>query len=225
MPEVVSVELGAKRVERGDSLIGALAHPDGDRAVQRDNGRRPPMGEHVVERGDLTPVRRAHIWGFGVQRGDGCLYLQRTRPPLGKGLLDECESFGDRVAVPAAPVLLLERCLCPVRVDARVAPGVVQEHQRQQASRLGLVGQEVEQQTPEPDRLVAQLSAYESVALGRAIALVEHEVDDRQRGIETIGQQRGRRQGERDVRGFHLPLGPYEPLRHRRLGHEERPCD
>ncbi len=27
------------------------------------------------------------------------------------------------------------------------------------------------------------------------------------------------------MRGFHLALGPYEPLRHRRLGHEERPRD
>ena len=160
-----------------------------------------------------------------MQRGDGCLHLQRTWPPLDKGLLDERESFGDRVAVPTASVLLLERCLGPVRVDARVAPGMVQQHEREQSSRLGLVGQEVEQQTPEPDRLVAQLPTHESVALGRAVALVEHEVDHRQRGIETIGQQCGRRQGERNVRGFHLPLGPHEPLRHRRLGHEEGPCD
>jgi hypothetical protein len=60
-----------------------------------------------------------------------------------------------------------------VLVDARRAPRVVQEHQREQSPHLGVVGHQLAQQQAESDRLVAQLFADETVALGGGVALVE----------------------------------------------------
>ena len=55
--------------------------------------------------------------------------------------------------------------------EARLAPGVVGQHQREQAVDLGLVGQQVREEVTEPDRFRGQVDA-------EAVALVEDQVDD-----------------------------------------------
>ena len=61
-----------------------------------------------------------------------------------------------RGAVPARAVLLLERHEVAGVVDAPGAAGVVQEHEREQAERLGLVGHELDERAGEADGFGAQ---------------------------------------------------------------------
>ena len=101
---------------------------------------------------------------------------------------------------------------------ARAAARVVEQHQRGETERLGLVRHQHGEQLPEPDRLVAELVAHR-----RAVARVEDEVERRERRRGPLRQEVVRRHAERDPRGADLPLGAHEALRHRRLGHEEGP--
>ena len=90
----------------------------------------------------------------------------------------------------------------------------MQQHQRQQAVHLGLVGHQLGERPPEPERLGRQVAAA-------GVALVEDQVDDREHGGEAIGQQVVGRHPERDPGGLDLALRPHQPLRHRRLGDQE----
>ena len=99
------------------------------------------------------------------------------------------------------------------------------EQQRLQAERLRLVGHQLRDHRGQPDRLGAQRAAHVGVAGACRVALVEHEVDDVQRGRQALGQRLVRRHRERDARGADLRLGPHESLRHGGLGHEERVRD
>ncbi len=96
----------------------------------------------------------------------------------------------------------------------RLAPGVVQEHDRQQPVNLGLVREQFGQRAPQPDSLRCQLVAA-------AVALVEDQVDDRENGVETLTEQMSRWYAKRDLGGFDLPLGAHQPLRHRALRYQE----
>ena len=86
---------------------------------------------------------------------------------------------------------------------------------------LGLVGHELGHRPTEPDRLGRQLAA----GGWRGIALVEDQVDDREHGDEPIGQLMVGRHAEGDRGGLDLALRTHQPLRHRRLGNQERACD
>ena len=86
------------------------------------------------------------------------------------------------------------------------------------AVHLGLVGHQLGERAPEPDRLRRELAAT-------AVALVEDQVHDREHRGEAVGQQVGRRDAERDPGRPDLALRAHEPLRHRRLGDEERARD
>ena len=83
---------------------------------------------------------------------------------------------------------------------------------------LGLVGHQLGERAAEPDRLGRQVDAP-------AVALVEDQVDDREHRREPVRQQVVGRHPERDAGGLDLLLRPHEPLRHRRLGHQERAGD
>ena len=110
-------------------------------------------------------------------------------------------------------------------VDARVAAGVVQQHQREQAQHLGVVGHQPAQQPAEADRLAAQLAAHQPVALAGRVALVEDQVDDAQHAAQAVGQLLVGGHAVGDVRVGDLALRAHEPLAHRRLGDEERARD
>ena len=83
---------------------------------------------------------------------------------------------------------------------------------------LGLVGHQLGERSPEPDRLGREVAPA-------AVALVEDQVDDREHGREPVGQQVGRRDPERDPGVADLVLGADEPLRHRLARDEERAGD
>ena len=93
----------------------------------------------------------------------------------------------DLGGVPARAVLIGEQHELAVRVEPRVAARVVQDHQRQQATHLGLVGHQLGEQAGQPDRLVAQLTAYDRVVGGGQVALVEDQVEDREQRAQAIG--------------------------------------
>ena len=97
----------------------------------------------------------------------------------------------------------------------------MQQHHRQQAVYLGLVGHQLDKRAPESQRLARQLAAGGR----RRIPLVEDQVDDREHGVEPIGQQMIGRHSKRDPGGLDLALCPYQPLRHRRLADQERSGD
>ena len=122
-------------------------------------------------------------------------------------------------------VLILEQHDLAVVTDARGAARVLQEHEREQPEHLRLVRHEDGEELPEPDRLVAQVGAHEVGAGRRRVALVEHEVEDREHRPEPLGQQVVGRDAERDAGAADLPLRAHEPLRHRRLRDEERVRD
>src|SRR5438445_330871 len=73
-------------------------------------------------------------------------------------------------------------------VDARAAPGVVEEEQGEQAGHLALRRQQLAQEPAQADGLAAQLAPHERVAGRRRVALVEDEVHDAQRALEALGQ-------------------------------------
>ena len=125
------------------------------------------------------------------------------------------------VAVPQPAILLVEEHELAVRAGARVAPRVLEEHEREQAGDLRLVGHQRAENTRQPDRLGAELPPHERLARGRRVALVEDEVEGGEHGAEPVGQLVVGRHDVRDARVADLPLRPHEPLLHRRLGGEE----
>ena len=79
---------------------------------------------------------------------------------------------------------------------------------------LRLVGHQLGERAPEPDRLGGEVSAA-------AVAFVEDQVDNREHRGEAVGEQMSRRHAKRDPGGFDLALGANEPLGHGRLRDEE----
>ena len=103
----------------------------------------------------------------------------------------------------------------------------MQQHQRQQRRRLGLVGHQLDAARA-PSRIASAHSsrADQRVAAGGRVALVEDQVERRQhraRGARAARSRPGTSYGMPRVAD--LALRAHEPLRHRRLGDEERARD
>ncbi len=79
---------------------------------------------------------------------------------------------------------------------------------------LGLVGHQLDQCAPQPDRFCGEVAAT-------AVALVEDQVDDGEHGGKPIREEMRRRHAERHARRLDLLLRPDEPLGHRLFGDEE----
>jgi hypothetical protein len=107
----------------------------------------------------------------------------------------------------------------PVGVEAGAGAGVLQQHQGGQAHDLRLGGEQAQQQAGQPDGLVAERRA--AGALGRRIALVEHQVDHRRDGGEALGALLGARGFEGHVGVGDDPLGAGDPLLHGRFRDQE----
>ena len=72
---------------------------------------------------------------------------------------------------------------------------------------------------------MAQLGPRQARALGRDVALVEHEIDHLEHRLEALGALGGARHLEGHARVGERALGADDPLRDRRLGDEERARD
>ena len=152
-----------------------------------------------------------------MERGDRRLQLVRPAPAPAQRRLQDRQALGDLVALPAAPVLLLERDQRAAGVDPGRAAGVMQQHQGEQALGLRLVGQQLHQQPAEADRLAAEIGAHQAVAFGAGIAFVEHQVDDAEHRLQPLGQELARRHLVRNPGVEDLALGAHQPLRRGRL--------
>ena len=62
-------------------------------------------------------------------------------------------------AIPACPILVPECDKLAVGVNTGVPPGVLQEHEREQPGRLGLVRHELHERPAQTDRLRAEALA------------------------------------------------------------------
>src|SRR5437867_2047775 len=151
--------------------------------------------------------------------GQGGAAAQPVRRPA-----DDTRAARPRVdlrAVPARSVLVFEQHEVSRSVQARLAPRVVQQHEREQALRLGVSRQQLDEHAPELDRLLAELVPHESRAGGGRVALVEHEIDHHHHRLEPVGERIVGRHLVGDAGGADLALGSHEPLRHGRHGHQE----
>ena len=228
MEQVVAVEraVARERVDQVQPLRRAVRHRHRDRLVQRHHRAGLDAAELGVEQRDLAPVGRAGPRRLRVDRGDRRLERVRARrPPQRERAVDERQRLADHRAVPALAILLLEQHEVAVRADPRLAPRVVEEHQREQPGRLRLVGQQQVDDPGEPDRLRREVLAHDRVARGRGVALVEDQVEHREHGGEPVRERVGRRLGERDARHADLVLRAHQPLRHGRLGEQQRAGD
>jgi hypothetical protein len=222
--QVVVVEVVLERCEQRESTLGTVGHRDRDRAVELDHRRGRGLGEPVVQRGDLRPVGVLGPGRSRVERGDRALQLVRTRSSGEEGPVQGGETLVDHRVVPAGTILVLEQDHRPPWVRPGVPARMLQEHQREQAPDLGLVGHQHQDDAGQTDRLVAQIRPDQG-ARGGGVPLVEHEVHDGEHAREPLGQELGRRDPVGDRRLTDLALGPDEALGHRGFGHQERPRD
>ena len=105
---------------------------------------------------------------------------------------------------------------CFPGVDAGSPPRILEEHEREEPERLRVVRHEDGEQLGEANRLIEQ-----PVPRRRPVPLVEHEVEDRMDAAQAVRKRVVGRDADGDGRGPDLPLRADEPLRHRRLRHEE----
>ena len=106
----------------------------------------------------------AASWASSCSGGDRGLDLVRPDPPARQDPLDEGPALRDPVLVPARPVLVLQQDELAAGTDARLTPRVVQEHERQQPGRLGLIGEQRDDGPCQPDRLGAELAPDQRIA-------------------------------------------------------------
>ena len=139
---------GSRRASRRSAIRSPASGPvglgDGDRAAQLDDRRAGDPRELAVQRGDLRPVARL----VGVQRRDRRLHDVGPRPRSASARSSARAARGDLRRVPQRAVLVGEQHDLAV-AQARLAARVVQQHQRQQAVHLGLVGHQLGERAPE----------------------------------------------------------------------------
>jgi hypothetical protein len=109
------------------------------------------------------------------------------------------------------------------------AAGVGQQHQCEQAARLGDRPRQVDgcgQQHPgQADRFGGELGPLRAVAAGARVALVEHQVEHLPDHGHALCQLAGAHLAEARARRLDRRLRPADALRHRRLRHQERARD
>src|SRR5215218_918068 len=108
---------------------------------------------------------------------------------------------------------------------ARRPPRVGQQHQREQARDLAVVGQQRVDRAGEADRLPRQLRALELRAGRRGVALAEDQVEHVQHGGEALRALLLGGRAEGDAGRLDPLLRAADALRLRRLGDEERAGD
>src|ERR1700730_11698186 len=111
----------------------ALWHRDGNRPVQLYHRGGHQLRQLPVEPGDLGPVRAGRFRGGGVTRGDRRLELVGAGVSAPQGRLQKTGPLLYLTLVPAPAVLVLQRHQVARPVHASAPPGVMEEHQRQQA--------------------------------------------------------------------------------------------
>ena len=172
---VVALELEAL----GECEPGLEVARLGDRhgPVEVGHRRAGEPGELAVEGRELRPVLRL----VQMQGRDRRLQDVRPAPAERQSAVEPGSSRGDLLSVPERPVLIGEEDDAAVG-EACLAAGVVHQHQRQQPVHLRLVGHQLGERPPEPDRLGGEVDAA-------AVALVEDQVHDGEDRGQALGEQ------------------------------------
>ena len=97
---------------------------------------------------------------------------------------------------------------------------VDEQHEREQAGDLAVVGDEAEEVAGQADGLRGEVGSHEVGPGHRGVALVEQQVQHLQHDAEPVGALRVGWQPERGAAVPDPLLGPADALRHRRFGHE-----
>ena len=202
-----------------------MHHADRHRAVERGERVGRQGFQQAVQREDLGPVGVGHGRGLVVDRGYGRLQLVGAGRAARQRFGEQRGPLGDLLPVPLGPVLLGQRHQRPVRLGAGGPPRVGQQHQRQQAGHLAVLGQQPAQPAGEPDRLPRQRRDRQLLPVAGAVALAEDQVQHVQHGLQPLGPLRRGRDAEIGPGLDDRLLGPADPLRHGRLRHAERRGD
>ena len=156
---------------------------------------------------------------------DGGLELVGPRSAQSKGGAEDISTLGDGRRVPQGAILVLEQDQIAVGIDPPGAPGIVQEHEGEQAQGLGLIGHQDREGAGEPDGFTAESLSYQVGARTGGVPLVEEEVQHGKDRSRAFQQLVGRRKPERYGGVPYLALGAHQTLRHGGFRHQERMCD
>ena len=154
--------------------------------------------------------RQGRLEGVGAARAAELLRLGESREPT-----------SDEDAVPERPVLVEQQHRLPV--GARASPGSrrLDLHQRHEAVHLRLRGRDTGEDSPEPQRVLAERGAH-PVAAGRGgVSLVEYEVNDLEHRRQARRELVPARQLERHLRVGERLLRAHDALRDGWLRHQE----
>ena len=168
----------------------AVGHRDRHRAVELDDRRRRDAASRRRARRSRDQSVSAALAAPSVHGRDRRLERVRARRPAPQRPLERAPGPRRSGAVPAARDPGRRAGRARRRgAGARRAARVVQQHQRQQPARLGLVRHQLGQHAAEADRLAAELARGSARrADGRRVALVEDQVDDASTGVEPLRQ-------------------------------------
>ncbi len=98
-----------------------------------------------------------------------------------------------------------------------------EQYKGQEADGLWLVGHQFDESSPEPDGFARQVDSGQTLPRGGGVTLGVDQVNGGEHGPKSVGQLSSSGYAVEGVVVAQFALGPDDPLRHRRLGHEERP--
>jgi len=170
----------------------------------------------------VSPGVTARAWQAAIA---ACRAYCPRAPPSATARFERGEPAPDQHVVPARAVLVEQQHGLAPGAGPGAQPRRLDLHQRDQAVDLGLVRHELGEDPAEPERVLAQRRPHPVIARARGVALVEHEVEHLEHRGQPLGEIGAARDLVRDAGLGERPLGPDDPLRHGRLGDQERPGD
>ena len=132
-----------QRREQCETRVGTVHHRRRDRVIERDDRIVGHALEHLVQREDLRPVGILGARRLVVDGGDRRLQLILANATLRQRRAGERHAFGDGSPIPQRSILLVERNQLAIGSRARRTTRVGQQHQRQQAGNVSVVGQQL----------------------------------------------------------------------------------
>ena len=117
-------------------------------------------------------------------------------------------------------VLIFEKDQISIFIDARVAPGIVKQHQREQTGCFrGRRCHQRSHQPAETDCLHTKIGSHERTGSRRSVAFIEDEIDYGQYCLQPFVKVGRGRHHVWNARIVDFAFRPDEPLRHRRHRH------
>src|SRR5207237_7678164 len=100
--------------------------------VQRHDGRGLDALKQIVEEDNFWPVCFFGPPCLAMDSRDRSLNREWSRVIAAKSFLHQRHSLSDLLSIPTAPILIFEKDEISIFIHARVAPGIVKKHQREE---------------------------------------------------------------------------------------------